>query len=281
MGSDHYFSAAPASAENLRTIRVTLAGRDLEVTTAAGVFSPDRMDAGTGVLLAGMPPLPPGGHFLDLGSGWGPISLTMALASPHATVWAVDVNERALDLVRRNAEAHGLTNINAVQPDDVPDEIVFRTIRSNPPIRVGKNVLHDMLEQMDPAARRAQRRLAGRPAQSGRRFTAALAGGDLHHRLQRFPQLDGQGLPSAPRTTARHPADRADRRRLSESPDQTRAPLRRLKPAPRCSAGSRSPRPCNFCRSVPGMYSVWYTPRRCSSGTMNSTTSSKVPGVIA
>ncbi|MGO2682937.1 MAG: class I SAM-dependent methyltransferase [Microbacterium sp.] len=150
MGSDHYFSAAPASAENLRTIRVTLAGRDLEVTTAAGVFSPDRMDAGTGVLLTGMPPLPPGGHFLDLGSGWGPISLTMALASPHATVWAVDVNERALDLVRRNAEAHGLTNINAVQPDDVPDEIVFRTIRSNPPIRVGKNVLHDMLEQWIP-----------------------------------------------------------------------------------------------------------------------------------
>ncbi len=129
---------------------MTLAGRDLEVTTAGGVFSPDRLDAGTAVLLANMPPLPPGGDFLDLGCGWGPISLTMALASPHATVWAVDVNERALDLVRRNADELGLRNINAVRPDDVPDDIRFRTIRSNPPIRVGKNVLHDMLERWIP-----------------------------------------------------------------------------------------------------------------------------------
>ena len=150
MGSDHYFSATPASAQNLRTIRVTLAGHDLELTTAGGVFSPDRLDAGTAVLFANMPPLPPGGQFLDLGSGWGPISITMALASPHATIWAVDVNERALDLVRRNAESLGLTNINAVLPDDVPDDIAFRTIRSNPPIRVGKNVLHDMLERWIP-----------------------------------------------------------------------------------------------------------------------------------
>lgn len=150
MGSDHYFTAAPASAENLRTIRVTLADRELEVTTAGGVFSPDRVDAGTAVLFASMPPLPPSGNFLDLGSGWGPISITMALASPHATVWAVDVNERALDLVRRNAEALGITNVNAVLPDDVPDDVVFRTIRSNPPIRVGKDVLHDMLERWIP-----------------------------------------------------------------------------------------------------------------------------------
>ena len=150
MGSDHYFSAAPASAENLRTIRVTLAGRDLELTTAGGVFSPDRLDAGTAVLFANMPPLPPSGDFLDLGCGWGPISLTMALSAPHATIWAVDVNERALDLMRRNAQALGLTNINAVRPEDVPDDVVFRTIRSNPPIRVGKDVLHDMLEKWIP-----------------------------------------------------------------------------------------------------------------------------------
>ena len=150
MASDHYFSAAPASAENLRTINVTLAGRDLALTTAGGVFSPDRLDAGTGVLFANMPPLPPSGNFLDLGCGWGPISLTMALSSPHATIWAVDVNERALDLTRRNAEALGLTNINAVTPDDVPDDVMFRTIRSNPPIRVGKSMLHDMLSQWIP-----------------------------------------------------------------------------------------------------------------------------------
>lgn len=150
MGSDHYFTAAPASPENLRRVRVSLAGRELEVTTAGGVFSPDRLDAGTAVLLANMPPVPPGGDLLDLGSGWGPISISMALAAPHATVWAVDVNERALDLVRRNAADLGLTNINASLPDDVPDDVSFRTIRSNPPIRVGKNELHGLLERWIP-----------------------------------------------------------------------------------------------------------------------------------
>ena len=150
MGSDHYFSATPASPENLRRVRVTLAGRDVEVTTAGGVFSPDHVDSGTAVLLANTPPPPPGGNLLDLGSGWGPIALSLAMEAPHATVWAVDVNERALDLVRRNADALGLVNVNAVLPDDVPDDVVFRSIRSNPPIRVGKNELHGLLERWIP-----------------------------------------------------------------------------------------------------------------------------------
>lgn len=150
MASDHYFSASPASAESLRSVRVHLAGRDLLLTTAGGVFSPERLDAGTQVLLANTPPPPPGGHILDLGCGWGPIALSLALDAPHATVWAVDVNQRALDLVRRNARQLGLDNVNAVTPDDVPDDVSFRTIRSNPPIRVGKNELHGLLERWIP-----------------------------------------------------------------------------------------------------------------------------------
>ena len=150
MASDHYFSASPASAENLRQIRVDLDGRTFELTTAGGVFSPDRLDAGTAVLLANTPAAPVGGHLLDLGCGWGPVALTLAMQSPHATVWAVDVNERALDLVRRNAAKLELDNVNAVVPDDVPDDVVFRSIRSNPPIRVGKNELHGLLERWIP-----------------------------------------------------------------------------------------------------------------------------------
>jgi len=150
MGNDHYFSASPSSSDDLRRIRVTLAGRAVEVTTAGGVFSPDHVDSGTAVLLSNTPPPPPGGHLLDLGCGWGPISLSLAIDAPHATVWAVDVNERALDLVRRNAEALGLSNINAVLPDDVPADVTFRSIRSNPPIRVGKSVLHSMLQHWIP-----------------------------------------------------------------------------------------------------------------------------------
>ena len=150
MASDHYFSASPASAENLRQIRVQLDGRTVELTTAGGVFSPDRLDAGTAVLLANTPAAPAGGHLLDLGSGWGPVALTLAMQSPHATVWAVDVNERALDLVRRNAAKLELHNVNAVVPDDVPDDVAFRSIRSNPPIRIGKNELHGLLERWIP-----------------------------------------------------------------------------------------------------------------------------------
>ena len=145
MANEHYFSADPGSELKVRQIRVPLAGQVYDLTTANGIFSPERIDAGTQVLLANTPPPPPGGHFLDLGTGWGPIALSLALDSPHATVWAVDVNERALDIVRRNAEIVGVTNINAVRPEDVPDDIVFRTIRSNPPIRVGKDELHGML----------------------------------------------------------------------------------------------------------------------------------------
>lgn len=150
MESDHYFSAAPSSPEHLRRIRVTLAGHDVEVSTAGGVFSPGHVDAGTGVLLANTPPAPSQGDLLDLGCGWGPIALSLALQSPAATVWAVDVNERALDLVRRNADELGVPNVNAVLPQDVPGAVAFAGIRSNPPIRVGKNVLHDLMRTWIP-----------------------------------------------------------------------------------------------------------------------------------
>ncbi|HWM32774.1 MAG TPA: methyltransferase [Pseudolysinimonas sp.] len=148
--SDHYFSATPGGELRLRTIPVRLAGRDVTVTTAGGVFSPERIDAGTGVLLGHTPAPAPGGNLLDIGCGWGPLSLSLAMLSPRATVWAVDVNERALDLVRRNAADLGLSNINACTPADVPADVEFTTIWSNPPIRVGKNELHGMLSHWLP-----------------------------------------------------------------------------------------------------------------------------------
>lgn len=150
MTAEHYFSPSPESELKLRQIRVPIGGRLYELTSSNGIFSPERIDAGTQVLLANTPPAPPGGDFLDLGCGWGPIALSLALESPRATVWAVDVNERALDLVRRNAALIGVENIRAVRPDDVPADVSFRTIRSNPPIRVGKDELHSMLSRWLP-----------------------------------------------------------------------------------------------------------------------------------
>ncbi len=147
---DHYFTAEPASPGDLRPLQVRLAGRDLALHTARGVFSPDRVDQGTAVLLQHAPPPPAAGDLLDLGSGWGPVSLTLALTSPRARVWGVDVNERALDLLRRNAEAAGAEHVTATTPQAVPDDVRFAAIWSNPPIRVGKAVLHELLLQWLP-----------------------------------------------------------------------------------------------------------------------------------
>jgi 16S rRNA (guanine1207-N2)-methyltransferase len=147
---DHYFTSAPESELRLRKVTVRLAGQSYELTTANGIFSPEHIDTGTQVLLANTPAPPPGGDVLDLGCGWGPIALTLALESPHSTVWAVDINERALELVRINARTLGLTNVNAVLPEDVPADVVFTTIWSNPPIRVGKSELHGLLSTWLP-----------------------------------------------------------------------------------------------------------------------------------
>ena len=150
MSSDHYFSPSPRSDSSTRTIRARLAGRELDLLTSAGVFSPEHLDQGTRVLLDEVPAPPAQGHLLDLGAGWGPIAISLALQAPDATVWAVDVNERALALMRRNCARLGLTNVNAVLPADVPDDVRFATIWSNPPIRVGKQELHAMLEHWLP-----------------------------------------------------------------------------------------------------------------------------------
>ena len=146
----HYFSAAPAGDSAERALKVRLAGRDVTVTTAGGVFSADRVDLGTRVILRDVPPPPPDGDLLDLGCGWGPLALTMAMLSPRARVWAVDVNQRARALTRRNADRLGLTGVTACSPDDVPDAVSFATIWSNPPIRIGKAALHALLHSWLP-----------------------------------------------------------------------------------------------------------------------------------
>jgi 16S rRNA (guanine1207-N2)-methyltransferase len=143
--ADHYFSDTPSAPDERRTLQVRLAGREVEVVTAAGVFSGGHVDLGTRVLLREAPAPPPEGDLLDLGCGWGPLALAMALHSPEATVWAVDVNERALELTRENAARLGCENVRAVTPEQVPDDVRFAALWSNPPIRIGKQALHDLL----------------------------------------------------------------------------------------------------------------------------------------
>ena len=144
-GQSHYFDEepGPGGAERLR--RVDLQGREVEVRTASKVFSGDRLDPGTAVLLGHAGPLPPSGHLLDIGCGWGPITLAMAAAAPGATVWAVDVNARARELTAANARDNGLINVQVKAPGDVDPDLRFDAVWSNPPIRIGKDALHALL----------------------------------------------------------------------------------------------------------------------------------------
>jgi len=145
MSGEHYFSAEPAGEFKPKTIRVNLLGKDLQLQTAGGVFSPDHLDTGTAMLLNHIDEAPLSGNLLDVGCGWGPIAIALAMQAPDSTVWAVDVNQRSLDLTKANAAALGLTNIRACLPEEVPGDIEFTGIWSNPPIRVGKAELHSIL----------------------------------------------------------------------------------------------------------------------------------------
>jgi len=144
--ADHYFSAEPGSADVRRTVEARIWGREYTFTTATGVFSRDRLDIGTAVLLREVKPPTGSGTFLDLGSGYGPIACALAVEAPDATVWAVDVNTRALELTAENAKAAGVADrVHAALPGDVPADLVFDEIWSNPAIHIGKPELHKML----------------------------------------------------------------------------------------------------------------------------------------
>jgi 16S rRNA (guanine1207-N2)-methyltransferase len=143
--SQHYFTADPAAAHRPGSVRVVLEDAYLELATDSGVFSPGRLDPGTRLLLEEAPPPPDSGDLLDLGCGYGPVACVLASRSPGATVWGVDVNERALGLTERNAANAGLGNVRAVRPEDPSLPPVFAAIWSNPPIRIGKAALHELL----------------------------------------------------------------------------------------------------------------------------------------
>ena len=151
MPSEHYFSADPAAPATRVQVTFPAAGRELTLTASAGVFSASRLDPGTAVLLRKAPLPRRAGTLLDLGCGYGPIAAALATSAPSATVYAVDVNTRALDLVRENAARLGATDrIVPATPDQVPADVRFDEIWSNPPIRIGKPALHELLDTWLP-----------------------------------------------------------------------------------------------------------------------------------
>jgi len=152
--TDHYFSADPSVPFSREAFTCEVWGERLALTSGSGVYSRGRLDSGTAVLFRETEPPAPG-RVLDLGTGYGVIGLAIVAAwrrggvpPEDAQVTGVEVNQRALLLARENAEQLGLEDrFRPAAPDAVPDDLRVDEIWSNPPIRIGKQALHDLLLQ--------------------------------------------------------------------------------------------------------------------------------------
>ena len=152
MSSGQYFDDDPAVGSDPRPVEVALPDVAFTLTADRGVFSADHLDAGSKLLLMEAPALNAADKtVLDLGCGWGPIACVSAARAPQAVVWAVDINERARRLTAANAATIGAANrIHVADPDGVPTDVRFDRILSNPPIRIGKQALHELLTRWLP-----------------------------------------------------------------------------------------------------------------------------------
>ncbi|MEY4327409.1 MAG: hypothetical protein RIR71_79 [Actinomycetota bacterium] len=150
MPQEHYFSASPDSPATIREISFRVADREFMVQAASGTFSASKLDPGTSVLLSKHEEFPDSGNVLDLGCGWGPISIAIASLQPDTKVWALDINARSLELATSNAARLGLSNVKAVTAEQIPADLRFDAIWSNPPIRIGKAALHELLKTWLP-----------------------------------------------------------------------------------------------------------------------------------
>ena len=167
-GADHYFSPSPGSRRRQRTVTLRLQDVTLDLRTDRGVFSAGRIDPGTLLLLkhAPLPPAPAGngssaagGRVLaDVGCGYGPIAVTLGLRAPDATIWAVDVNERARELATANLVDAGVPVAGAddrqdagrarvCAPEEVPASLRLDAVYCNPPVRIGNEALDELLQE--------------------------------------------------------------------------------------------------------------------------------------
>jgi 16S rRNA (guanine1207-N2)-methyltransferase len=146
--NDHYYSSKPKSASNRREFEAMLRGINLRLASDAGVFSRDGVDYGSRVLIELMD-IPHDANVLDIGCGYGPIGLIAARLAPQGHVKLIDVNERAVELAKHNAQLNGIRNVSFAQSDlfvSVEGQ-TFDVILSNPPIRAGKAVVHQLFEE--------------------------------------------------------------------------------------------------------------------------------------
>lgn len=144
----HYYSNQPDAQHDRRTIEEELRGTTYHFISDAGVFSKKGVDFGSKVLIEAMSVLP-GSKVLDVGCGYGPIGLVAARMAENGHVTMVDVNTRAIELAKENAQLNKITNVSIMESDllaAVKDKN-FDVILTNPPIRAGKETVHAIFEQ--------------------------------------------------------------------------------------------------------------------------------------
>lgn len=143
---NQYFAPTPTTASDRTSAELRLPDLTIDLATDRGVFARGRIDTGTKLLLLDGPdPTPGDRHLLDLGAGYGPIAVTLAKRNPEATIWAVEINERARDLCRDNAATAGVSNIEVIDPDGLPEGVTLDRVWSNPPVRIGKTAMRSLL----------------------------------------------------------------------------------------------------------------------------------------
>jgi 16S rRNA G1207 methylase RsmC len=150
MVEEHYFSSDPAAPKKTVSVTIQVGGKKIEIDAASGTFSSSKLDAGTAVLLKQDEHFPKDGNVLDVGCGWGPIGLSIASVATACRVFAIDINQRSIEQSNLNSKNLGLSNYSAGHSRDLPDDLRFSAIWSNPPIRVGKKILHELMETYIP-----------------------------------------------------------------------------------------------------------------------------------
>lgn len=150
MVEEHYFSSDPAAPKKTARINLKVAGMEIQLEAASGTFSSSRLDAGTAALLKHDKQFPRDGNVLDIGCGWGPIGIAIAHHSPETKVIGIDINQRSVEQSNLNAKSLNLGNFAAMHQKDLDLKLRFGAIWSNPPIRVGKKLLHELMQTYIP-----------------------------------------------------------------------------------------------------------------------------------
>ncbi len=150
MPEEHYFSSEPTTKKAETQISFDVAGSNFTMSGASGTFSATKLDPGTRVLLNHWQLFPRDGNVLDLGCGWGPIGVSIASLNPETKVFCVDVNNRSVDQTLANAKQSKTTNLTAMLAENLPADLTFAAIWSNPPIRIGKAALHELMLKYIP-----------------------------------------------------------------------------------------------------------------------------------